>query len=67
MKTPDIEIEITLSNQEQAEKLTTTLLNGSSRIGYKHGSWMIFITCPSDEILHLGQELHYALSEMFEK
>lgn len=57
----EIEIEIAFEEHETAEQLTTRLMNGESHIGRKHGQWVVFITCPLSEILHLGQELHYEL------
>jgi len=59
MNNPDIEMELETGTQEEAERLTNTLMNGDHRVGLKHGKWMLFITCPASEILHLGQELHY--------
>lgn len=57
-----IEIEVKCENQEQAEKLTNKLQKGNHCSGRKHGEWVLFITCKPDEILHLGQELHYELN-----
>lgn len=56
-------MEVECEDQGEAEALTNTLMNGSSWVGRKHGKWVLFITCPADEILHLGYELHYGLHE----
>ena len=56
-----IEMEIVCDTQEEAQRLTEKLQNGDHWIGTKHGKWVLFITCRPDEILHLGQELHYEL------
>jgi len=56
------EIEFKCESQEQAEKLTNSLQNADSWVGVKHGDWVLFISCPQDRILYLGQELHYAIN-----
>lgn len=56
-----IEMEIECDSQEEAEALTAKLMNGNHWCGRKHGKWFLFITCNADEILHLGNELHYEL------
>lgn len=63
MSTPRIlELQVVCKDHDEAEALTTTLMNGDSWVGRQHGKWVLFITCPATEILHLGQELHYALT-----
>lgn len=58
----NIEIEVKCKSQEAAAELTNSLQNGDSWVGVKHGEWILFISCPQDRILYLGQELHYALT-----
>jgi predicted RNase H-related nuclease YkuK (DUF458 family) len=58
-----ISIEIKCDSKEHADSLTKRVMNGSHFVGYKHGAWFWFCECPADEILNLGQELHYELQE----
>lgn len=57
-----ISIEVVCDSQEQAEELTQRVMNGNHHIGVKHGKWTWFCECPTEEILHLGQELYYELN-----
>jgi hypothetical protein len=57
-----ISIEVKCDSQAQAEGLTNRVLNGNHHIGRKHGSWFWFCECPLDEVLNIGQELHYELN-----
>ena len=52
-----IEIEIVCDNQDEAEAAINRLRSGAHFMGRKHGEWVLFITCPVDEILALAKEL----------
>lgn len=58
----NISVEISFGEDaEKAKEVSERLQNGTTWVGRRHGQWVVFIECNPDEILHLGQELHYEL------
>ncbi|MCZ4270936.1 hypothetical protein [Maritalea porphyrae] len=56
-----VELEIEMKDEEEARQLSGSLMNGENWVGRKNGKSVLFISCPADEIMKLGYELHYGL------